>query len=200
MARPLTVRAAHTWAARTLKGVDFKGGTGEWILSLAAGDVGSSAPPAGTPLEDSLAPGAMASSSALVGTPLVATPPSGATAPPSFPASPSLKILRGGALLSETADRYSLGRELGQGTFGKVYEATSPLLQGRRFAVKRFSAEDARQARLDAIEDATPPQAGSFRRLRGAVREAYACTAKPCVWHISRLMSSDFASAENVRT
>ena len=160
--RPVTVRAAHTWALRTLKGVDFRGGTGEWILSVAESGPELSQPPAGTPLNETPAPGAMASSSAPAGTSLVVTPPPGAIAlrGSAFPVSPSLKMLRGGDLLSETEAGYTLGKELGQGTFGKVYEATC---QGRRFAVKRFTAEDARQARLDAMEDAT-----SLRQIASA--------------------------------
>ena len=77
--RPATVRAAHMWAARTLKDVDFKGGTGEWTLSAAA--VG---PVCGYV-------------SASMGTPLADTPPPSAIAPlpDAFPSSPSLKILRG---------------------------------------------------------------------------------------------------------
>jgi len=102
--RPATVRAAHMWAARTLKDVDFKGGAGEWTLSAAAvGPVcGYVSASMGTPPVDTPPPGAMASSSALVqvhpaGTPLVDTPPPRAIAPlpGTFPSSSSLKILRG---------------------------------------------------------------------------------------------------------
>jgi len=164
--RPLTWRAAHMWACRSLKIVDFQGGSGEWILSVAGTPlsdtappgVGSSAPSAGTSLSDMPPPRSpMASSSAPAGTPPGSTSQSGAPssmAPPAFPRSPSLKILRGGVVLSESSERYALGKALGRGTFGKVWEATCPLLLDRRFAVKRFSAEDATQARHDAIEEA----------------------------------------------
>ena len=193
--RPVTVRAAHMWASRSVKSVNFKGGTGEWILSVAESGPELSQPPAGTPLDETLAPRAMASSSAFAGTSLAVTPPPDAIAlrNPAFPVSPSLKMLRGGDLLSETEAGYTLGKELGQGTFGKVYEATC---QGRRFAVKRFTAEDARQARLDAMEDAT-----SLRQIASAGpvarrEQLMHAQGKPCKGHGSRFRVSDFALAE----
>ena len=66
-----------------------------------------------------------------------------------FPTSPALNLLRGGDKSGMTESRYVLGEVLGKGTYGTVAAA---IVGGRSVAVKRFCAEDPRQAKIDAAE------------------------------------------------
>ena len=163
--RPATVKAAHAWAFRTLKDVNFKGGDGTWDLDATVGP---------SPVE-------IATSSGVKGvSELPHTWPrasSGNDRPECFPASPALKLLRGGDKTYETETRYKLGVPLGSGSFGTVYSAT---VGGLRVAVKKFNAEEL--AVRDAAEEAILAERFMGCRLVAQLLDAFACSQPKLSW------------------
>ena len=163
--RPATVKVAHAWAFRTLKSLNFKGGDGTWELDYTVG------PP---PVE-------IASSS---GVKAVAQLPdtwprasSGSDRPVYFPASPALKLMRGGDKTYETESRYKLGLQLGSGSFGTVYSAT---VGGLRVAVKKFNAEEL--AVRDAAEEAILAERFMGCPFVAQLLDAFACSQPKLGW------------------
>ena len=104
--RPATVKAVHAWAFRILKDVNFKGGDGTWEVAASIGSL---------PVEIATSSDGKGD----VATGLSELPhtwpraSSGIDRPECFPASPSLKLLRGGDKTFVTETRYELGPELG---------------------------------------------------------------------------------------
>ena len=149
--RPVTTRAAHAWFYRVLKNANFHNGEGTWSVDAATGP--DSEAVAATSLRSGeppwVATGLSDMTSRTSGHPSSPRANDYALDLPVLPASPALKLLRGGDRSLETATRYELVRELGQGTYGTVWAATG---LGREFAIKRFLADDIRQAKIDAAE------------------------------------------------
>ncbi len=147
--RPATVRAAHMWVYRTVKDVIVKGGEGTWTVDAA------SSPPVAEEQPPVVA-------TSLPTVPAVTWPPasSGSERGDAFPTSPALKLLRGGDQTQQTETRYQLRQELGSGAYGKVFAAT---VGSRQVAVKRFAADDPRQAKIDAAEVPSLPLFSSLQ-------------------------------------
>ena len=168
--RPATVKAAHAWVFRFLKDVNFKGGDGTWEVAASIG-----------PLPVEIATSSVGKGD--VATCLSELPhtwpraSSGNDRVVCFPASPTLKLLRGGDKTFETETRYKFGVELGSGSFGTVYSAT---IGGLRVAVKKFKAEEG--AVRDAAEEAIVAERFMGCPWVAQLLDAFACSRPKLGW------------------